>query len=305
VDYLYKALERETNVASDEPETRVPPALERLGNHALRLDAAPALSDTKRPAERAALPQEEQRPYPDILSSSAAVQQTPELFYALAATKMTKDRILALEQIRVLRSRIMELARVRGLRTLLVTSSVAEEGKTITSINLALALSHVQGVRVLLVDADLRKPGIARVLGIEPAGNLLNYMKSEISLETAMRHLNAQLSFMPSEKTHSSVELLHSAEMKEFIRAARESYDLVIVDSPPLYSIADAQILANYVDAVMLCVRAGQTSMDLVAECAGMVSAKLIGAVLVGGERQPHGYYSYSYSQDGMVKDKK
>lgn len=310
MDYLYEALKRETGLAQREPEAEspaVPVAPGTRENAPAGANTLPIQSAQNHTKETSTLADRGEREefYPDVVTSSAAARQHPERFYAFPAERMTKDRILGLEQIRVLRSRILELMRVRGMHTLLMTSSVAEEGKTITAINLALALSQVQGSRILLVDADLRKPAIARVLGMGSEGSLSAYLKSEVSLEQAVRHLNARLSFIPAQKTHSSVELLHSAQMKEFIRTVRESYDLVIVDAPPLYSIADAQILANYVDAVLLCVRAGHTSMEIVAECAGMVSGKLIGAVLVGGERQPHGYYSYSYLQDSRAEGKK
>lgn len=234
--------------------------------------------------------------WPDIVSSSDAIRQRPEKFYAFSVERMTKDRILALEQIRVLRSRVMELMRVQGVRTLLITSSVAEEGKTITSINLSLALSQVQSLRLLLIDCDLRKPSVANVLGASNDRGLLSYLLSETSFEDSVQHLNQRLSFLAAAKAHNSVELLHSGRMKDLIRSVREAYNLVIIDAPPLYSIADAQIVANYADAALLCIRAGHTPRDMVAESANMISEKLVGAVLVGGERQTHGY-SYTYSR--------
>jgi protein-tyrosine kinase len=311
VDYLYRALTRETGLADRETAEESPAAnflggeLKPTPAEAWRPTASSANSEAAPPAIAApALKAEEAQFYPDVVTNSAAVRQNPERFYAFSSERMTKDRILGLEQIRVLRSRILELMRVRGMRTLMVTSSLAGEGKTVTATNLALALSQVQGLRLLLVDTDLRKPSVARTLGLNADASLVGYLRSELTLQQVTMHLNERLSVIPAEKTNSSVELLHSEQMKAFIRGARENYDLVIFDAPPLYSIADAQILANYVDAVMLCIRAGHTSTGVAAECAGMVAAKLIGAVLVGGERQPHGYYSYSYS-DRKAEDSK
>ncbi len=297
VKYLYRALTRRTGYEA--PGYPAPP-LTGGGLHDIN---APARNSVERgpdwipePPLPSLVVKEEVSFHPDIIVDSPAVKRSPELFYALSGERMTKDRVLALEQIRVLRSRIMELMHMRDLRTLLVTSAVAEEGKTITSLNLALALSHVQGMRILLVDADLRKPSIAKVLGLGCDTGLLSYLQMEATLDEAIVRLNSRLSFMPAKKAINSVELLHSPRMKEFLATVRSNYSLVIFDAPPLYCIADSQILANYVDSIMLCIRAGRTSVNLVAECAAMVSPKLIGTVLVGGDRQQHGYaYSYSH----------
>jgi len=233
-------------------------------------------------------------PLPDIAGTVPGVRKTPELFYALPAGDVDKDRNVALEQIRVLRSRVLEFMHVRNMRSLLVTSAMADEGKTITSINLALALSQVQGTKVLLVDTDLRKPSIAHVLGCEPAPGLIPFLRSELPLEECVQELNGQLNLLSARRTANPVELLHSQQMTALIDQARSTYNIVIFDAPPLYCIADSQILSNYVDGVLMCIRAGHTSSRLVTECSAMVAPKLIGAVLVGGERQTHGY-AYSY----------
>lgn len=302
MEYLYRALNRETSSGDLEAGIESPVAAFAT--------VAPEISgsaESTQPAPEPAHIEIPDAPLPvnaggsvlfqgNAIASSPTVRQSPERFYALSGEAMTNGRTLALEQIRVLRSRIMEFMRLRGMRTLLITSSVAAEGKTVTAINLALALSQVQRLRLLLVDVDLRKPNIASVLGLSSEKGLLTYLRSEVTLQQSVQRLNEQLSFIPAEKAHNSVELLHSSQMKKFMSTVRESYDLVILDSPPLYSIADAQILSSYVDGVMMCVRAGHTPMDVVSESAAMISGKLIGAVLVGGERQSQGYYS-SYAR--------
>jgi len=303
VNYLYRALTRQTGHDPFGPQMQtMPPGRAHDRASALNVPRPPAATGQDRTTQPPSAVGKEEIPfYPDIISDSPAVRQHPELFYALSSEPMTRDRILALEQIRVLRSRVMEFMHVRNVRTLLVTSAVAEEGKTITSINLALALSQVQGMRVLLVDTDLRKPSIARVLGLSPEHGLLRYLQSEITLAECIQRLNSRLSFIPARRATNSVELLHSPQMSEFIASVRSNFNLVIFDAPPLYCIADSQILTNYVDGVMMCIRAGHTSSNLVAEASAMVSSKLIGTVLVGGERQPHGYAYSNYS--GGEKD--
>ena len=118
--------------------------------------------------------------------------------FALRTEDTSKPRMYALEQFRVLRSRLLETMRTANMCTLLVTSPVAEEGKTVTSINLAFALSRVEGLRILLVDADLRKPTIASMLGIPVERGLLDYLKSGVPLSEIIMHLSSNLAFIPS-----------------------------------------------------------------------------------------------------------
>lgn len=307
MDYLYRALKRETG-ETVENDDAAHPAAAAVPVTSGATDEAPAPQPIPHRSSGAGFETPVAKTtgetfHPDVVTGSPAVREHPERFYSFSAERMTKDRILALEQIRVLRSRVMELMRVQGLRTLLITSSVAEEGKSITAINLSLALSQVQSLRLLLIDADLRKPSGANVLGVSNQKGLLSYLLSETSIDESIQHLNTRLSFMPAAKAQNSVELLHSARMKELLRNVRDAYSLVIIDAPPLYAIADAQILANYADATVLCIRAGRTPREMVAESASMVSEKLVGTILVGSKRQTHGY-SYTYSRYSGLEEK-
>ena len=223
-----------------------------------------------------------------------------EKLFALQTEDMSKVRMHALEQFRVLRSRLLETMRLAGMRTLLVTSSIAHEGKTVTSINLAFALSRVEGLRILLVDADLRKPSIARTLDIPIERGLLHHLKSGATLSEITLHLSGNLDFIPSVgSAEGSAELLHSAEMRELLRKAREMYDITILDAPPLFPIADARVLSSAVDGVLFCIRAQSTPESIVKDAVALVSKKVVGTVLVGTQKQSHGYYYYRGARQG------
>lgn len=220
-----------------------------------------------------------------------------ERLYALRKEGMDKECLHAMEQYRVLRSRVLEIMRMQNMRSLMVTSAVSGECKTTTSINLALALSQVQGLRVLLVDTDLRKAGIAEVLGIPYQIGLHDYLRSTVPLNDMLLQLTKSLFFVPSGGVdQNSAELLHSSEMTAFVNQAQSLFDIVIFDAPPLFPVADARVIANLVDAILFCVRAGATSEIIVSEAVALIRPKLIGTVLAGAEVRPGGWYYY-YSE--------
>jgi capsular exopolysaccharide synthesis family protein len=224
-----------------------------------------------------------------------------ERLYVLRAEKKAEEHVQIWEQYRVLRSRILELMRKQRIRTLMISSAVGSEGKTTTSINLALALSQVQGIKVLLVDGDLRKAGIAEVLGVPYGTGLHDYLRAPGPLSDLLLQLTDSLFLVPSGGVdQNSVELLHSAAMVTFVNEVRSNFDLIIFDTPPLFPMADARVTANLVDAVLFCVRAGKTSQTIVSEAIALIRPKLIGTVLVGAKVRPGGSYYYSGSS---VKD--
>jgi capsular exopolysaccharide synthesis family protein len=246
------------------------------------------------PSQRAASPAS--APALRVITPPANIEK----LFALQTKDMSKVRMQALEQFRVLRSRLLETMRLAGMRTLLVTSSVAHEGKTVTSINLAFALSRVEGLRILLVDADLRKPSIAHTLDIPIERGLLQYLRSGATLSEITLHLSGNLDFIPCMgSAESSAELLHSAEMRELLRKAREMYDITILDAPPLFPIADARVLSSAVDGVVFCIRAKSTPESIVKDAVALVNKKVVGTVLVGTQKSSHGYYYYRGARQG------
>lgn len=279
MNYLFKAMQRASGVTAE----------------------AVAEPEADSSGEPVGMPEIEAIPRETVASISAPAPRmiTPlgnlEKLFALRTEDASKVRMHALEQFRVMRSRLLETMRTANMRTLLVTSSVANEGKTVTSLNLAFALSRVKGLRILLVDADLRKPSIAPMIGIPVERGLLDYLKSGVPLSEIVMHLGGNLDFIPSlGSAENSAELLHSAEMRELLRSAREMYDIAIFDAPPLFPIADARVLSSAVDGVLFCIRAESTPESTIKDAVALVSKKVVGAVLVGTRKQPHNsYYGY------------
>lgn len=154
---------------------------------------------------------------------------------------------------------------------ILITSSVPGEGKTFTSINLALSISAEFDKKVLLIDADVSKPAVSKVLGIKRTPGLIEYLEGEVAelsdiiLQTEIEGLR----IIPAGKRHKySTELLASNKMVELARELSERYmdRIVIFDTPPLLATTQAEVLASLVGQVVLVIAAESTPQSLVME---------------------------------------
>jgi protein-tyrosine kinase len=230
-----------------------------------------------------------------------------ESLVAFLSPPVEEENVIAMEQCRVLRARIWETMRHKQMKSLLVTSAMPAEGKTLLSVNLAFALSQIENVRVLLVDADLRRPGLARFLGMMPDKGLNTFLKGGETFDDVCWTLNETLDFVPTQPVEEdSAELLHSRQMIEFLRQANQRYDVVLLDAPPMFPIVDAQVLAPLVDAAVMVVRAGQTSFELSRQGADLLKGKLIGSILNGAEiGKRTKYYGGYYTRYGSQAKKK
>jgi capsular exopolysaccharide synthesis family protein len=212
----------------------------------------------------------------------------------------------ARERFRVARTRLLELMRVRSVRTLMVTSAVAGEGKTFISANLAFAMSRVEGLKVLLIDADLQKASLGKFLRIKTETGLSTCLMNGKGLADARWQVSSNLAVVPTNPTpENSAELLNGRRMASFLQQAIQEYDLVVVDAPPVLPVADAQVLTSMVDAALLVVRARYCPYDLARDAAELLQPKLVGVVLNAVERFPSLRYYYSYySYNGAGKQK-
>jgi exopolysaccharide/PEP-CTERM locus tyrosine autokinase len=171
----------------------------------------------------------------------------------------------AAEEYRKLRARIFQVTEKDFLNTLMVTSGQAGEGKTITAINLAIAIAHELDHTVLLIDADLRKPSIHRYLGLNPQYGLSDYLESrrdlslsDIMIKTGIGKLVLLPAGSPPEKP---AELISSDRMRVLIREIKHRYRdrYIIFDSSPLLMTADALSLCDYMDGIIFVVQAART----------------------------------------------
>ena len=204
------------------------------------------------------------------------------------------------EAYRALRTSILLSSAGHPPQVLVFTSALPQDGKTMTSVNTALVMAK-QGKRVLLVDADLRRPSIHKVFGLRPEVGLSNVLSGGAKWNDAVQPtMQANLFLLPSGPLppHPS-ELLGSGSMQDLIREWRKEYDHIILDSPPVLSVTDAVLLAVQADMVTLVVRAGQTTMGAVRNARDLLlhlKAPLRGIVLNAVDLQSPDYYYYYYS---------
>lgn len=189
------------------------------------------------------------------------------------------------EEYNKLQSLVVAFSRGESFRnTLLVTSSVSSEGKTLTALNLSIALARGYDHTVLLVDADLRRPSVHSYLGIQPEIGLSQCLKDDVPLERALIKTGiGKLVVLPAGGSVSDpVELLSSNRMKDLVNELKYRYPerFVIFDAPPAMSFADAQILADIVDGTIFVVREGVVNENQFKKTIDCFSGeKLVGAV--------------------------
>lgn len=205
------------------------------------------------------------------------------------------------ESYRALRTSLLLSSLGAPPKVILITSALPQEGKTTTSINTSIVLGQ-KGVRVLLIDADLRRPGVHKTLGMGPRSGLSNVLTGSASLQQAIARstLVPNLSVLPAgTPPPNPAELLASANMKDALNELREQYDHIIIDTPPTLSVTDAVVLATRADAVVLVIRSGQTTKgalrrarDILTQVNARVTGVLLNAVDL---TSPDYYYYYEY----------
>ena len=183
-----------------------------------------------------------------------------------------------------------------------VTSSLQKEGKSITSINLAISLSK-NGSKVVLVDCDLRLPTVARKLRIEQKPGLTNLLFGMNKMHEVINHHVSGIDIIPAgDLPPNPSEVLGSQNMKTAIDHLAQHYDDVILDTPPVGVVSDAVILSRYASGVMLVVRTGKTTLENVKDAVDtlkLANANILGFVMTDADEKKQYYdkYGYSYKQ--------
>ncbi|HOO76625.1 MAG TPA: CpsD/CapB family tyrosine-protein kinase [bacterium] len=205
------------------------------------------------------------------------------------------------EQYRSIRTNIVSLFPETGLKSFLVTSALRGEGKTLTSANLALAFSQEMDKRVILVDADLRKPSVHRLLGIEKEPGLVDVLNGSVDLARFIEKPAAEgLYVIPSGTPPANpAELLGSVRMGEILEILKEAFDIVVFDVSPILAVTDAGVLGKSLDGSILVVRAGRTQAVDVERAYSLLleaNANPIGSILTGVVTYiPYYLYRYRY----------
>jgi succinoglycan biosynthesis transport protein ExoP len=203
---------------------------------------------------------------------------------------------LAIEAYGSLRTRVMRLQASKGIRSLMLTSSVPSEGKTLTSLNLAMSYAKLHNLRILLVDGDLRSRGMTRLLKIPEGPGLSDYLGGKFTADKTVLPTEYDNLFVlgAGSLNGQPSELFASLLWSEFIRWASQAYDIVMVDAPPLLSFSDAELISAGCDAVLFVVRALSTPREIAQKCVSRLDKrKLVGIVFNGLASSPDSDYPY------------
>ena len=219
----------------------------------------------------------------------------------------------ASEQYRKLRARILARTKQDFQNTIMVTSADVGEGKSITSINFAVALAREIDHTVLLVDADMRKPSIHKYLGIKTDRGLSDYLSGQVELSDVLINTGlGRLVLLPAGNACSNpAELLSSNRMKELVKEMKHRYAdrYIVIDTPPVLVSADAISMSNHVDGVIFVVQAAKTSEKTVKKAINLLKgAAMLGIVYnnvpdyLGKNLNP--YYYHQYHRDDRTAAK-
>lgn len=204
------------------------------------------------------------------------------------------------EAYRHLRTSVLLSTAGRPPKTLLVTSSMPSEGKTTTVVNMATVLAQTDS-KVLVIDADMRRPRLHHVFGMENRAGLSSLLSSEITedelLSVVNRYKDTNIHLLPSGPIPPNpAELLGSEQMRSLVQRASNHFKYVIIDSPPIASFTDGVLISSIVDGVLLVVQGGKTSRQVVKRARQMlheIGAKVIGVVLNKIDLRSQEYYYY------------
>jgi len=210
------------------------------------------------------------------------------------------SKALITEQYKILRTNILSMNKGKPPKTMVVTSALHSEGKTVTALNLAVSLAQaIHKPRVLLIDGDLRRGRLGSYLGVGNKLGLSEVLVGKTNVNDTLFHLDIEnLTYMMSgEVPDNPAELLSSDDMKEFVNSIRARFDFVLIDTPPIISVTDASILGAFVDGVLMVIQAGRTQRGIVKRAEELLEqshSKILGHVLTNIEYHlPEYIYRY------------
>jgi len=209
----------------------------------------------------------------------------------------------ASEQFRNLKIQLRQAESETPLKVFTVSSPDSQDGKSLISTNLAFSFAQDPGCRVLIIDCDLRKPTLARYLGVTEEPGLLQYLSSGAPLlpQCFLRRWN-NLHFLTAGGTASNpIEVLSMRKMKELIESLRICFDTIILDSPPYSPIADARVVTALSDGLLMVIRSGRTAYSSSDRAFKSIDPKkLLGVILNDVKPMPfQTYHAYGYYQYG------
>ena len=212
------------------------------------------------------------------------------------------------EQYRHLAAVLHHAQKASGVRSVMVTSALPSEGKTLTATNLALTLSQSYQRRVLLIDADLRRPRMREMFALPSSVGLTDSLTTPRSDRLPVQQITPTLWVLTSgQAVPDPMSLLVSPAMKQLLEEARDSFDWVVVDTPPIAILPDANLLAAMIDTALLVVSAQSTPYPMVQRAASAIDTKrILGVVLNRAAKMTlpgnYGYYGGNKYQPGHLQ---
>ena len=208
------------------------------------------------------------------------------------------------ESYRTLRTNIMFSSLDIKVKTIMVTSSGPGEGKTTVASNLAVIMAQ-SGKKTIIIDCDLRKPRIHKVFRVSNQDGLSNYLIGEVTIADVVKQTSVtNLQLLPSGvKPPNPAELVGSEKMGLFVESLKEYYDYIILDTPPVVVVTDAQLISQYADGCLLVIAASEADRDATIKAKELltkVNAKILGVVLNKVDANSKGrykYYEYKYDE--------
>ena len=221
---------------------------------------------------------------PPVYSESASIDLDPDIMHENRCVGFTSEGP-ELDSYKILRTKIQQVTKLKGWNTVLITSPQAGEGKTLTSINLALTFSKAYNQTILLVDCDLRQQNVHKRFGLNSPCGLIDYLVDDKPMkEVIIWPKIDQLTLISGGRTiQNSAELLGSPRMKDLVEEMKSRYDdrYVLFDAPPVLLGADTLALAPYVDCLIMVVEEGRTSMRAVQKALKLIAKeKFLGFVI-------------------------
>jgi protein-tyrosine kinase len=261
----------------------------------------PAETPPGSPATQAAarFDSREEQPALDLSSTEARTGSDS----AMAPKLILNDGIerASVEQYRRLAARLHIAQAERGTHVVMVTSALAGEGKTLTATNLALTLSESYKKRVLLIDADLRHPGVHDILRVPNVAGLNDGMPADETRKVPLIRLTERLSVLTAGRPEPDpMSVLSSERMRRVLKDASVAFEWVIIDTPPVGLLSDAHLLATLVDTVVFVVHAGVTPCQAIRKATEAVGRDRIIGVVLNRAKAVASAESYEYYRAGV-----
>lgn len=244
---------------------------------------------------------------PQAIAHALKAEQRRECFSQFQTLKVSlseDSRLVCLtdaagpsaEAFRLLGLRLRHLRTSKGVRSLLITSTVPEEGKSVSAANLACTLAYREQLKVLLIEGDVRRPSLAHLFGLPSVGGLCQHLQGERSLIASIYRLEEPgIWILPAgDRSTAPIELIQSPLLPDTFQKLNSWFDCIVIDSPPMLPLADTSVWARLADGILLIARRGKTEKRRLQKgLEALDQNKLIGAIMNSSSGAKSGYDYY------------